>query len=86
MNLRTYRLDEARDRVLHHAKFRLPQREAFDVFHNILSRLDDDIPRLPQERLVQQAKESGLVVPHPPPDLTQRSALTRTELTSGLIF
>ncbi len=87
MKLRTYRLDEARDRVLHHAKFRLPQREAFDVFHNILSRLDDDIPRLPQGRLVQQAKESGLVVPHPPPDLTFELAtgVGKTRLMGGLV-
>ena len=87
MRLRRYRLDEARDAVIRAARFRRPQREAFEKAHEILDYLDDDIPRLSQDGLVQQLEEFGLRVPSPTPVLVYNLAtgVGKTRLMGALI-
>lgn len=87
MRLRRYRLDEARDAVIRAARFRRPQREAFEKAHEIIDYLDDDIPRLSQDGLVQQLEDFGLRVPSPTPVLVYNLAtgVGKTRLMGALI-
>src|SRR3990172_8192496 len=64
MRLRLYRLDEVYEEVVRLARFRAPQKGAFDALHKIVKDLDEDLPRLSQERLVEQLRERGFHVPN----------------------
>ena len=68
-DLRRYRLEEVADRVKRVAQFRGPQRASFDAFVELMLYLDDDLPELEQERLVDQLIDYELQVPIAPPDL-----------------
>lgn len=87
MKLRRYRLDEARDAVIRAARFRRPQREAFEKTHEIVDYLDDDLPNLSQKRLNEQLEELGLSVPASPPVLVYNLAtgVGKTRLMGALI-
>jgi superfamily II DNA or RNA helicase len=64
MTIRLYRLDEVHGEVVRLARFRAPQRAAFDVLHGIVRELDDDVPRLGRERLVEQLRQRGFHIPN----------------------
>jgi len=87
VKLRSYTLDSAHERVVSAAKFRVPQRKAFDATHEIIKALDSDIPSLPQERLIEQLRELKLLVPYSPPDLVFELAtgVGKTKLMGALI-
>ena len=87
MRLRTYRLDEAREAVVRMARFRRPQREAFEKTHEIFSYLDDDLPKLSQTSLIEQLEQFGLRVPASPPILVYNLAtgVGKTRLMGALI-
>jgi superfamily II DNA or RNA helicase len=87
VRLRRYRLDEARDAVVRAARFRRPQREAFDKTHEIIDYLDDDIPSISQERLISQLEDYGLRVPSSPPVLVYNLAtgVGKTKLMGAVI-
>jgi superfamily II DNA or RNA helicase len=63
MKLRLYRLDEVYEDIVRAARFRAPQRGAFDKVHDIVRRLDDDLPRLDRDRLLEQLREFGFHIP-----------------------
>jgi superfamily II DNA or RNA helicase len=63
MRLRLYRLDEVYEEVVRLARFRAPQKAGFDALHGLIKELDDDLPRLSQDRLVEQCRERGFHVP-----------------------
>lgn len=67
--LRSYQLEEVADRVRRVAQFRGPQRASFDAFVELMLYLDDDLPELAQDRLIEQLIDRGLEVPVAPPDL-----------------
>lgn len=67
MRLRLYRLDEVYEDVLRLARFRAPQRGAFDALHAIMRDLDDDLPRLEHARLVDQLRQRGYHIPNDVP-------------------
>jgi superfamily II DNA or RNA helicase len=57
---------QAREAVIRAARFRQPQREAFDYFHDLVSGFDDDLPKLDPARLREQLQDRGLDVPKLP--------------------
>lgn len=63
MNLRRYGLEEVHDEVVRVARFRAPQRGAFDRVHEIIAGLDDDLPRIEPVHLLDQLREQGFHVP-----------------------
>ena len=64
MSVRRYRLDEAYEDVVRLAHFRVPQRAAFDAVHEIVRDLDDDIPRLGRDRMIEQLRQRGFHIPN----------------------
>jgi superfamily II DNA or RNA helicase len=64
MSLRSYRLDEAHDQVVRLARFRAPQRAAFDALHGIIRELDGDLPHLGRDRMLEQLRQHGFHVPN----------------------
>lgn len=87
MSLRAYKLDAAREAVLRAAKFRSPQRKAFETVHNLIRGLDNDLPKIDAPRLLQQLKEYGLTVSKLPPDLVFELAtgVGKTRLMGAVI-
>jgi superfamily II DNA or RNA helicase len=85
--IRQYRLDQARDRVLRAARLRPPQRQGFDSVHELVSNLNDDLPRLSQAELVEHLKRMGLGIPMPPPQLVFALAtgVGKTRLMGSLV-
>jgi superfamily II DNA or RNA helicase len=85
--LRTYRLEEQRQAVLKAAKFRKPQREAFDEALKLIRGLDDDLPRISTARLLEQLREASLNVSALPPNLVFELAtgVGKTRLMGALI-
>jgi len=67
MTLRLYRLDEVYEEVVRMARFRAPQRSAFDAVHAIVRDLDDDIPRLGRDRMLEQLRQRGYHIPNEVP-------------------
>jgi superfamily II DNA or RNA helicase len=61
--LRSYVLNEARERVLKLAKLRRPQREAFEAVHALIGKLDEDIAELSSADLALKLREQGFRVP-----------------------
>lgn len=87
MRLRRYRLDEIYDAVVRAAHLRRPQREVFDLVHKLVGALDDDLPRVSQERLVQQLQDQALVTTDTHPNLLIHLAtgVGKTRLMGALI-
>ena len=85
--IRKYRLDEAYDRVLRIARLRAPQKEGFDRVHELVSNLNDDLPRLSQAELVEHLRRRDLEIPAPPPQLVFALAtgVGKTRLMGALI-
>ena len=85
--IRKYRLDEAHDRVLRIARLRAPQKEGFDRVHELVSNLNDDLPRLSQAELVEHLRRRDLEIPAPPPQLVFALAtgVGKTRLMGALI-
>lgn len=67
MSLRSYRLDEVHEDVVRLARFRAPQRAAFEALHSIVRELDNDLPRLGHDRLLEQIRQRGFHVPNEVP-------------------
>lgn len=63
MKLRLYRLDEVHEEIVRIARFRAPQRAAFDALHAIFRGLDADLPRLSRDRLLEQLRQRGFHTP-----------------------
>jgi hypothetical protein len=57
VSYRTLRLDDARERVLRAMSLRKPQREAFDLLHEIFRSLDDDLHGVTREAFFEKVRE-----------------------------
>lgn len=87
MRLRSLQLVESREKVLRIAHLRRPQREAFDVFHELIRTLDDRIGTLSSDRILEQLTEAGFNVPVAPPHLIFHLAtgVGKTRLLGSII-
>jgi superfamily II DNA or RNA helicase len=66
MSLRQYRLDEAFEAAKRAAHLRRPQREAFEIVHALVSKLDNDIPKLTDSAMEEELRDLGYKSPYPP--------------------
>jgi superfamily II DNA or RNA helicase len=87
MRIRTYRLDAIRELILKTARFRRPQKAAFDAMFELVRDLDDDLCRVAPQRLLEQLREARLNVPHLPANLIFELAtgVGKTRLMGAII-